>query len=199
MKNFIIIFLSLFLFSGANCSYAVSMPKVKPDKLQEMQTRYFDTTDNIGVLKAAITTLQDSGFIIQDIDFDLGYVRARKTYKAHYVSKKRILGWSTVLAAATAYTVFSYGTTVYTMYEPSKRVMNEMRDKTIVFDANVFVQPYFGGKTKIKFNAVGKILQNADGYSFNKNAPMRVLRVYKSKIYDEFFTQTQNYLFPKEI
>jgi hypothetical protein len=197
MKNFIIIFLSLILFS--QCSYAVSMPKVKHNKLQEMQTRYFDTTDNIGVLKAAITTLQDSGFIIQDIDFDLGYVRARKTYKAHYVSKKRILGWSTVLAAATAYTVFSYGTTVYTMYAPSKRVMNEMRDKTVVVDANVFVEPYYDGKTKIKFNAVGKILQNADGYSFNKNAPMRVLRVYKSKIYDEFFAQTQNYIFPNEI
>ncbi len=187
MKKFIAIFLCLILLPLEAC--AVRMPKVSAQKRTDMQTRYYNTSDTQAVLKAAIETLQNSDFVIQDINTDYGYICARKTFKGNYVSKGRVLGWSTVFAAATAYTVFSYGSTAYYMYSPSRRVLNEMRKKNMVVDTNVFVEPMPDGTTKVRFLAVEKILQNADGFSFMKAAPMRVIRIYRPEVYDEFFSQ----------
>ena len=187
MKKFIAIFLCLILLPLEAC--AVRMPKVSAQKRTDMQTRYYNTSDSQAVLKAAIETLQNSDFVIQNINTDYGYICARKTFKGNYVSKGRVLGWSTVFAAATAYTVFSYGSTAYYMYSPSRRVLNEMRKKNMVVDTNVFVEPMPDGTTKVRFLAVEKILQNADGFSFMKAAPMRVIRIYRPEVYDEFFSQ----------
>ncbi len=187
MKKFIAIFLCLILIPLEAC--AVRMPKVSAQKQTDMQTRYFNTSDSQAVLKAAVETLQNSDFIIQDINTDYGYICARKTFKGNYVSKGRVLGWSTVFAAATAYTVFSYGSTAYYMYSPSRRVLNEMRKKNMVVDTNVFVEPAPDGTTKVRFMVVEKILQNADGFSFMKAAPMRVIRIYRPEVYNEFFAQ----------
>ena len=187
MKKFIAIFLCLILLPLEAC--AVRMPKVSAQKRTDMQTRYYNTSDSQAVLKAAIETLQNSDFVIQNINTDYGYICARKTFKGNYVSKGRVLGWSTVFAAATAYTVFSYGSTAYYMYSPSRRVLNEMRKKNMVVDTNVFVEPMPDGTTKVRFLAVEKILQNADGFSFMKAAPMRIIRIYRPEVYDEFFSQ----------
>ena len=187
MKKFIAILLCLILLPLEAC--AVRMPKVSAQKRTDMQTRYYNTSDTQAVLKAAIETLQNSDFVIQDINTDYGYICARKTFKGNYVSKGRVLGWSTVFAAATAYTVFSYGSTAYYMYSPSRRVLNEMRKKNMVVDTNVFVEPMPDGTTKVRFLAVEKILQNADGFSFMKAAPMRVIRIYRPEVYNEFFSQ----------
>lgn len=198
MLKKIILFVSL-LFLSCTFAGAKGVAQTQVEKLRVMQTRCYDLADRQKVLQAAVNVLQDSGYVIQNIDYDFGFLQARKVFKSHYVSKKRIAGWSTVLAATTAYTVFSYGSTAYSMYEPSRRVMNEMKDKTSVSDVNVFVETLDDNKTRIRFNAVEKILQNADGYSFTKAAPMRVLRVYKPKIYNEFFAQVENILFFEEI
>ncbi len=197
MKKFLIIFLSLIILPLE--VFAVSMPKVTEQKQIEMQTHYFDTTDSERVLKAAIETLQNSDFIIQDMNTDYGYINARKTYKDNYVDKKRVIGWSTAFAAATAYTVFSYGSTAYSMYNPSRRVLNEMRQKNIVVDSNVFVEPTPDGRTKLRLLLVEKILQNADGYSFMKAAPMRIIRIYYPEVYEEFFAQVHENLFNRGI
>ena len=75
MKKFLIIFLSLIILPLE--VFAVSMPKVTEQKQIEMQTHYFDTTDSERVLKAAIETLQNSDFIIQDMNTDYGYIAKR--------------------------------------------------------------------------------------------------------------------------
>ena len=197
MKRFLIVFICLILVPIK--AFALSMPKIDEQKLFEMQTHYFNTSDSNSVLKAAIETLQNSDFIIQDMNTDYGYINAQKTFKSHYVNKKRVLGWSTAFAAATAYTVFSYGSTAYSMYNPSRRVLNEMKQKNIVVDTNVFVEPMPNGTTKVRFIVVEKILQNADGFSFVKASPMRVIRIYSPEVYDEFFAQINENLFNKGI
>jgi hypothetical protein len=194
MKKLVIIFLIIFSTTFQLPANAVKMVKVKPEKLYEMQNRTFQT-DNIDDLwNAVITTLYDSDFIIEDIDKDLGHIRAIKTYKSHYINKKRIAGWSAVLAAATAYTVFSYGSTAYCMYSPTRRIANEMRDKTIVIDTNINIEKLENDKTNVKFVLVEKILQNADGFSFNSMAPVRIIRIYTPETYNEFFNQVENNL-----
>lgn len=184
-----------FLSASSNIAMAKRVRKMSQLELRDMQTRIYDTPDTVRVMKSAVNTLQDSGFIIQEIDMDLGYIRAQKTFKKHHVDKKRVAGWSFVLAAMTAYTVFSYGTTVGTMYDPAMRVSNEMRDKTAVVDSNVDVEKFGKNRTKVRFVMVEKILQNADGYSFMKSAPTRIIRLYTPEIYQEFFAQLDKSIF----
>ena len=143
MKKFFTLILAIiFLTLSSNIASAKKIKKMSQLELREMETRFFETSDTMKVMKAAINTLQDSGFIIQEIEPELGYIRARKTFKQKHTNKGRVLGYSLYLAAATAYTVFSYGSTAYTMYNPTMRITNELRDKTVVVDSNVDIEKF---------------------------------------------------------
>ena len=187
MKKIFSIFLILLLL--APCSYARRMPKVKAEKYKQMQEYYYETNDTSKVMGAVIATLQDSDFVVTEYEPDLGFIYAQKTFKGHYVDKKRVVGWSAVFALATAYTVFSYGSTAASMYSPSRRIATEMKDKNMVVDANIFVELMPNGTTKVRLLPVEKILQNADGFSFTSAAPLRVIRLYNPEVYNEFFSQ----------
>ena len=189
MKRFFCILMILAYTSVANCAQARLMPKIKKDTLYNMQTEYIDTSDTDSVMQAVIETLYNSDYSIEDINKDLGIIRARKILKASYTSKKRIAGWTVVLAAATAYTVFSYGATAASMYSPSRRIATELKDKTVIIDVNVFIEQCDVNKTRIKFIPVEKVLQNADGFAFNQMAPIKIIRIYRPEVYKEFFTQ----------
>jgi len=179
----------LILYTGACNAYAVHTPKSASDKQIRMREHIYDGANVNKVLQSAIITLQDSDFVIEEYVPELGFIRASKTFKAAYSSKKRIAGWGTVLMLAAAYTAFSYGASAYTMYEPTRRVANEMRDKTVEVNINVLVEQISDSQTSVKFIPVARVLQNADGFSFTKNAPVRVIRIYKPKVYNEFFDQ----------
>lgn len=181
----------LFVITLLNCSpvHSRTMPKVKKAVLEDMQTRYFLTNDAQSVMHAVLATLYDSDYTIEDYDETLGLIRVTKSLKAAYTNKKRVAGWSVVLAAATAYTVFSYGATAASMYSPSRRIATEFKDKTVVIDANVYVWKIDKNKVKVKFIPVEKVLQNADGFAFCKMNPIKVIRIYRPEPYEEFFSQ----------
>ena len=188
-KIFSIILILIFSFLNFGVSYAKTMPKIRDGVLYDMQTRYFDSKDSKSVMNAVLATLYDSDYTIEDCDEDLGIIRVTKTLKASYTNKKRVAGWSVVLAAATAYTVFSYGATAASMYSPSRRIATEFKDKTVVIDANIYVWQVDKNKVKVKFVPVEKVLQNADGFAFYKMAPVKVIRIYRPEPYEEFFSQ----------
>ena len=50
-------------------------------KIRSIQSRVFDTSDKIGVLRAIIATLQDLRFVIDKADDDLGTVTATKYHE----------------------------------------------------------------------------------------------------------------------
>ena len=192
MKKFLYIIAAIIIFT--NASYGRTMPKVDADKLYDMQTAYFDTADKKTVMQSAISVLYDSDYSIEDYNEELGLIRAQKVFKAAYTSKKRVAGWSVVLAAATAYTVFSYGSTAAMMYSPTRRIATELKDKTVIIDANVFVEQIDENRIKVKFIPIEKVLQNADGFAFNQMAPVKVIRIYKPQPYKEFFAQIESNL-----
>lgn len=195
MKKILIVFI-MFLILIFNCNFAQArlMPKITKDALYEMQTYYIKSNDLHSVMNAVIEALYNSDYSIEDYNKELGVIRAKKMLKASYISKKRIAGWSVVLAAATAYTVFSYGATAASMYSPSRRIATELKDKTVIIDVNVFVEQIDKNKIKVKFIPVEKVLQNADGFAFNQMAPIKVIRIYKPYAYKEFFAQVENNL-----
>lgn len=195
MKKYLIIFaIFIFLMCNHNTAQAKLMPKISKDDLYNMQTYYIESNDIKSVMNAVIEALYNSDYSVEDFNSELGVIRAKKMLKASYISKKRIAGWSVVLAAATAYTVFSYGSTAASMYSPSRRIATELKDKTVIIDANVFVEQIDKNKIKVKFIPVEKVLQNADGFAFNQMAPIKVIRIYKPNAYKEFFAQVENNL-----
>lgn len=192
--------ISIFLITGLlfTCSPVVYAKKSKsPTQLERrtMETRFLDTADTAKVLRAAVNTLQDSGFIVQEIEPDLGYIRATKSYKKKFVNKGRVAGQSFMLALFTAYAIFSYGSTAYYVTDPTRRISNELHAKTVVVDTNVNVEKFGKNKTKVRIVFSQKVLQNADGYSYVKSAPTRILKVYDPKIYQEFFAQLDKSVF----
>lgn len=198
-KIFSLILAIMFLSLCSNPTMAKRIKKVSQLEMRDMETRFFETPDTDIVMKAAVNTLQDSGFVIQEIEPDLGYLRAQKTFKGRFVNKGRVAGWSLMLALMTTYTVFSCGTAIGTMYDPAMRVSNELRDKTIIVDSNVNIEKFGKDQTKVRFVLVEKILQNADGYSFVKSAPMRIIRIYTPEVYQEFFAQMDKSIFYEKI
>lgn len=188
-KIFSLILILIFSFFNFSVSYAKTMPKIHDGVLYDMQTQYYETSDTKSVMNAILATLYESDYSVEDYNEELGIIRATKTLKASYTNKKRVAGWSVVLAAATAYTVFSYGATAASMYSPSRRIATEFKDKTVVIDVNVYVQQIDKNKVKVKFIPVEKVLQNADGFAFCKMNPVKVIRIYRPEPYDEFFNQ----------
>ncbi|MBD5401217.1 hypothetical protein HDR58_00225 [bacterium] len=194
IKKFFTIILAIMFFSLSS-NFAYAKRTMTQLELREMETRFYETNDTTQVMKAAINTLQDSGFVIQEVEPELGFIRARKTFKDKHVNKARVAGWSLWLALITTYTVFTWGSTAYNMVDPSRRISNELKDKTVVVDSNVNVEPFGTSKTKVRFVMVGKVMLNADGYSFVKSAPTKVFRLYTPKVYQEFFAQLDKSIF----
>lgn len=178
--------------------YSKPMKKYTQLEIREMQTHIFETNNKKEVFKAAINTLQDNGFIILNIEDEMGYIRARKDFKGKFTDKKRITGYTLLLAYYIALTVFSYGMAAYTIADPITRMENELAKKTFIVDTNVNIEPY-GNKVKVRCIMVEKILENADGYTFIKSSPRKVIRIYEPLIYQSFFNELDKNIFYEKI
>ncbi len=194
-KVFTLFLIVAFFFVSSNCVFAKRVKKISQLERRELETRLIDTSDSDRVMRAVVNTLQDSGFVIQEIEPELGYLRARKTFKKSYVNKGRVVGNSFLFALFATYAVFTYGSTSFYVVDPARKIHNELRDKTVVVDTNVNVSKFGKNKTKVRFVAVQKVLQNADGYSYVKSAPMKVMRIYQPEVYQEFFAQLDKSIF----
>jgi hypothetical protein len=89
MKIFTICFcVSLIFYSGCGAVDATvgaagslfkEKPKVKSQlEIRQMQTREFETPDTTLVLKAMLNVLQDDGFIVQQVNPEIGFFNATK-------------------------------------------------------------------------------------------------------------------------
>ena len=140
IKKVFTIFLTLILFTmSSNCALAKKYKSLSQLERREIETHFYETSDTQKVMKAAINTLQDSGFIIQEIEPELGYLRARKSFKKRYINKSRLAGQSFVLALYSTLVILSWGAGAYYITDPTRKISNELHDKTIVVDTNVNV------------------------------------------------------------
>ena len=187
MKKFLTTILAiLFLGLSTCCSYA---KKTTGLEKRFEQTHTYQTKDTVKVMKAVVNTLQDSDFIVEEYEPELGFIRARKTYKQRYINKGRLAGQSMLWAMATSYAVFTWGSTAAYMYSPTRKIADELHEKTSVIDTNVMVESFGKNKTRVRIVLVQKILQNAEGFSYTKSATLRAIRVHNPVVYEEFFNQ----------
>ena len=199
MKRVLSIFI-IFAFLFFNCDFVLAKTAVQPMsmfEIREVQTRLLDSSDTKQVAKAVINTLQDNGFIIQNIEPDLGYIRAKKEVKLKRTMKSRVILYSFMELCYGACLGLSLGTdpsSYYGLYQTSMQLKNEIAPHTVIFDSNVSIQN-LGKKTKVRFSVIEKILENGDGYTTVKSSPRKVVRHYEPEIYQEFFNQVDKNLF----
>ena len=167
MKKLVIFFLAIIFFcTTCNAAQARRKTTLSNLKNRQVETQTFKTSDTQKIALAAITTLQDSGYIIQEYEPELGHIYAKKYYKKKLLNKNRLAKETLKLAAFSTYAVFTYGSTAYYVADPTRRLSNEIHDKTVVVDVNINIDKIDTDTTKVRFIYIQKVLQNADGYSF---------------------------------
>ena len=149
MKKLLSIFIAcVFLISNCGIAFASKAVQVKSMlEIREVQTHIFDTPDTKQVAKAVINTLQDNGFIIQNIEPDLGYIRAKKEVKLKRTLKGRVVGYSFLELLYGACLGLSFGlnpSAAWGMYQTSMQIKNEVAPHTVIFDSNVDIQQFSG-------------------------------------------------------
>ena len=184
-KKFIITTLAILIFASGIDVFAKNITK---SQMRDIQTRIYDYNERSKVILAVANTLQDSDFIIEELETELGFLRAKKEYKEQYINKGRLAGQSALLAMATSYAVFTWGSTAAYTYTPARKITDELHSKNAVVDINVNIEQ-FGQKTKVRMVAAKKILQNAEGFSYTKNAPLKAYIITDEEVYSEFFNQ----------
>lgn len=172
--------------------------KMSQLRIREVQTHVFPTSNTKEVFKATINTLQDEGFTITNIEDELGYIRAKKEFKAHRVDRKRVIIYSAELAYMATLTAMSSGACAIYLADPALHLKNELADKTVILDTNANIEPY-GKQTRVRLTLVEKVLENADGYSYIKSSPRQVVRIYSPVVYQEFFDDLDKSIFYEKI
>lgn len=199
MKKILSCFLIFVFFSAQTSVEAKHFKKLSQLQIREIQSHTFPISNTKEVFKATINTLQDEGFTIINIEDELGYIRAKKEYKAKRTDKIRATSYGLLLAFAVASVAMGGGTSSAVVLTDSlMKFTNELAVKTVVIDANANIEP-FGKQTRVRLTMVEKVLYNADGYSYVKSSPRDVLRIYTSQIYKEFFNELDKNIFYEKI
>ncbi len=191
MKKFLAVIFLIILLTLSPASLAKNISGLER---RFEQTRVYNTKDKLKVMKAVANTLQDSDFIVEEFEPDLGFIRAQKLYKQRYINKGRLAGQSMLWAMATSYAVFTWGSTAAYMYSPTRKIADELHEKNSIIDTNVIVENFGKNKVKVRLVLVQKITQNAEGFSYTKSSTLRAIRINEPKVYEEFFAQLEEKL-----
>lgn len=195
MKKFIgIIILGLLIMPFTAPVYAEVQFYMSPMEIREMQTRVFNTSDTNKVYKAAINTLQDNDFSIQNIEDEVGFILAQKENKEKRANKGTVAVYSTTMALNVVSAALG-GSGYNGITDSGMRLNNELAARTIVTVANVNVEPFGKKQTKVRVTFIERELQNADGYSYVKSAPRKINRITSPEVYKEFFRQLDKSIF----
>ncbi len=199
MKLYSLFFIFLILFFTSIPAIAKEKAAISKSvfEIREIQTGYFDTTNQQQVLQAIIYTLQDNGFIIENIEEELGFLKARKDDRLKRTKKGRVALYSTTAALGLTGFVLSYGMNpplLAQVIQDTIRIKNEVSPHPVIFDIFVITE-VVGKRTKVRLSIIEKELENADGYTTVKSSPRKVVRHYSPLIYQEFFSQLDKNLF----
>lgn len=173
--------------------------KLSQLEIREIQSHVYQTSNTKEVFKATINALQDEDFAIINIEDGLGYIRAKKEYKAKRTDKKRATLYSILFACSAASLAIGGGASAAQSTADSlMHLTNELAAKTVVVDMNANIEP-FGKQTRVRLTMVEKVLYNADGYSYVKSSPRDVVRIYNTATYQSFFNEIDKSVFYEKI
>lgn len=195
MKKFLLSIVLLILLGTCVVEAKNTAPIMSVLEKREVQTRVFELSDEIHVMKAVVNTLQDNGFIIQSIEPELGHIHAKKEVKLKRTDKKRVALFTFLLICDSLGAAMGDPSSIINSYSHSVMLNSELSLHTVVYDSNVNIQKLGNNKIKVRFVVVEKILENADGYTTVKSSPRKVVRHYEPEIFQEFFNQVHKSVF----
>lgn len=138
-------------------------------EIREYQTKVYDTKDTKMVIKAIINALQDDGYILGNINNDLGIITATKQSEVKAGKSKF---WREVM--------------LYSVYGAAGAAFVKSENTTMTIDSSVNISD-FNQQTKIRANFSQKIqtAQNTD----------KIKQINDEKFYQEFFAKVDKSIF----
>jgi len=173
IKNIVIVISAIFILTGCG-QQPIAMVKLHSTSLQErqIQVKTFNTNKEAEILSASVSTLQDMGFNIDEINRDFGVVTCSKTRDAREAGQQ--IGYF-LLAI---------------LIDPN--VMN-LADNTQTIRATVVTTPKGSLKkeTAVRLTII-RVLYN------QKGATTDVETIKDQKIYQDFFDRLSKSVFLEE-
>lgn len=111
---------------AGGCATVPPPDPASPLLVRQAQTRIIETAESRLVVKAAISALQDEGFVIREANAELGLVTAVKEWKSRQRNEAlRVLKWVAALPTYGATLLVPSGRTEFTVVEASVNVTQE--------------------------------------------------------------------------
>jgi len=155
----------VFFFAGCATSGRVPLPEKTQLQIREYQTRTYETDNVKMVTKAMLNVLQDDGFVVKNVNMDLGLLSAEKS-----INIEKNMGREVSLAIL-------FG--VFSTLMP--------RDSTAITECTANVSEY-GSKARVRVTFQTKILNDKGGVS-------KVMQIEDEKFYQEFFSKVDKGIF----
>jgi cell division protein FtsB len=186
MKKLLSVFL-LFTMILSSLSLPVNAKIQGKTQLQvrEYQTRYYDTQDNKMVLKALINTLQDEGYILNNINSELGVLTASKEFEIRKKTAWGTIGNGFGTLLGISLTISTFGICIPIPIFYASRLIKGSK-ATLKIESTINISD-FDKQIKVRANFSDRVNETAKRY--------KVLKVDDQKFYQEFFSKVDKGIF----
>ncbi len=195
MKSFLKYLTLIFFFNA--CASSTQMSKSQLE-IRQFQTRYFEVNDKAIITKAVTNTLLDEGFIINNVNNELGIISAEKGYDISKENEgeksKNILGL--IIVGAVIVLTLGLILLVSKNKEPDNKTPNNSSydktsettyEKTKVIQATINISEFSNG-FKVRAVFQSKTLNN-------RGEVIKIEQIEDANFYQKFFEKLDKSIF----
>jgi hypothetical protein len=193
MKKFINIITLVFFFNA--CSTTTNPPKTQL-QVREYQTRYFEVNDKNIIMKAIVNTLLDDGYIIKNVNTELGIITAEKGSAIKEKEARNSSIWTAVIVGAII--ILTLGIILLVSKDkkdsgdkgsspPQSNNKEELYEKNEIIETTINVSEFSSGY-KVRAVFQKKVLNNRGEITSIEN-------IDDMKFYQDFFSKLDKSIF----
>jgi hypothetical protein len=194
MKKFINIITLVFFFNA--CSTTTNPPKTQL-QVREYQTRYFEVNDKNIIMKAVVNTLLDDGYIMKNVNTELGIITAEKGSAIKEKEARNSSIWTAVIVGAII--ILTLGIILLVSKDkkdsgdkgssppPQSSNKEELYEKNKIIETTINVSEFSSGY-KVRAVFQKKVLNNRGEITSIEN-------IDDMKFYQDFFSKLDKSIF----
>lgn len=194
MKKFINIITLVFFFNA--CSTTTNPPKTQL-QVREYQTRYFEVNDKNIIMKAIVNTLLDDGYIIKNVNNELGIITAEKGSAIKEEEARNSSIWTAIIVGAII--ILTLGIILLVSKDkkdsgdkgssspPQSSNKEELYEKNKIIETTINVSEFSSGY-KVRAVFQKKVLNNRGEITSIEN-------IDDMKFYQDFFSKLDKSIF----
>jgi len=194
MKKLINIITLVFFFNA--CSTTTNPPKTQL-QVREYQTRYFEVNDKNIIMKAIVNTLLDDGYIIKNVNNELGIITAEKGSAIKEKEARNSSIWTAVIVGAII--ILTLGIILLVSKDkkdsgdkgssppPQSSNKEELYEKNEIMETTINVSEFSSGY-KVRAVFQKKVLNNRGEITSIEN-------IDDMKFYQDFFSKLDKSIF----